>query len=144
MARVTPQEYAEKWGRRLKGSTEDIRRGVDRVTESPGAAAVRAQDLMIQRLMESIQNGTWAAQLSKMTAEDWKQALKTKGLGRIAAGVDAAQASQVDMAQQLLAAVDAASSKANALPKGTLEDSIARMTTFVREMAARSPRRPRR
>ncbi len=33
--RLTPEEIAEKQARRLKGSLEDIRRGIDRVTVSP-------------------------------------------------------------------------------------------------------------
>lgn len=142
MAKVNPQEYAEKWGRRLKGATEDIRRGIDRVTEAPGVKAARSKDLMIQKLMEAINDGTWEAQVSKVTLEEWKGKAKEKGISRIAQGVDGAETSQVAMAEKLLAAVDAAAAKANALPKGTLEDSINRMTTFVREMNKRKLRKP--
>lgn len=142
MAKVNPQEYAEKWGRRLKGATEDIRRGIDRVTEAPGVKAARSKDLMIQKLMEAINDGTWENQVSKVTLEEWKGKAKEKGISRIAQGVDGAETSQVAMAEKLLAAVDAAAAKANALPKGTLEDSINRMTTFVREMNKRKLRKP--
>lgn len=141
MARTTPQEYAEKWSRRLKGATEDIRRGVQRVNEAPGQAAARSQDLMLARTTEAITSGLWARQVGAVSLEDWRAAIINKGIGRIASGVDAAVPSQVDMATSLLAAVDASAAKARALPKGTLEDSINRMTTFVREMSARAPRR---
>jgi len=39
MAKVTEAEFVEKWARRLKGATEDMRRGADRVTEAPGEAS---------------------------------------------------------------------------------------------------------
>lgn len=134
MAKVTPEEYAEKWGRRMKGSTEDIRRGVEKVTTAPGVAAAKAQILMLQKLTEAINSGLWAARVSAISLEDWKKAFTDLGINRISAGVDAALPKQAAMASKLLAAVDSAAAKANAMPKGTIEDSINRMTTYVREM----------
>ena len=135
MAKVTPQEYAEKWGRRLKGSTEDIRRGIARVTEAPGVAAARQSDLMLAKVTESIASGRWAAKVAAVPLDEWKKKTAEKGLGRIASGVDSAAATQVAMATELLANVDAAVAVANQTPRGTLEDNITRMTTFVREMS---------
>ena len=135
MARVTPQEYAEKWGRRLKGSTEDIRRGINRVSEAPGVAAARQQDLMLAKVTESISSGRWADRVAAVPLDEWKKKTTEKGVGRIASGVDAAAATQVGMATELLANVDAAVAAVNRTPRGTLEDNITRMTTFVREMA---------
>lgn len=142
MAKVTPQEYAEKWSRRLKGSTEDIRRGIDKVTEAPGVRAAKAKDRMLAKLVEAINDGTWESQVSKVSLEDWKAKAKDKGIARIAQGVDAASSEQVSMAEKLLPIVDAAAAKAKAMPKVSLEDSINRMTTFVREMAKNKLRKP--
>ena len=142
MAKVTPEEYAEKHARRLKASTEDIRKGIDRVTEAPGKAAVRAKDRMRTNLNAAIDDGTWEAQTAKVTVDNWKEAAKDKGIGRIAQGIDSAQPKQVAMAGKLLAAVDASVAEADRTPRGTLEDNIGRMTTFVRGMAKRKLRRP--
>ncbi len=135
MAKVNAQEYTEKWQRRLKGSNEDIRRGVSRVSEAPGVAAARQADLMLAKVTEAVASGRWAAKVSEVGLDEWKKKTLEKGLGRIASGVDAAAASQVAMATKLLADVDAAVAMANQTPRGTLEDNITRMTTFVREMA---------
>lgn len=137
MARVNAQEYAEKWSRRLKSSTEDIRRGIGKVSEAPGVAAARQVNLMKSNLNKSIDDGTWAAQVSAVPLQEWKDAAGKKGVDRIAAGVDAASPKQAAMATALLANVDASVSEANAIPRGTLEDNINRMTTFVRGMAKR-------
>lgn len=142
MAKVNATEYAEKWGRRLKGSTEDIRRGIDRVDVAPGVKAAQSKDRMLAKLVEAINDGTWESQVKKVTLDDWKKKTKDKGLNRIAQGVDAAADEQVAMAEKLLVVVDAAAAKAHALPKVTLEDSINRMTTFVREMAKNKLRKP--
>lgn len=137
MAKVNAQEYAEKWGRRLKGSTEDIRRGVDRVTEAPGVKAAKQADLMKQKLVESIDSGRWQKAVSNVSLDEWKDKIKEKGIARIGAGVDAAASKQVAMAEKLLANVDAAREVVNRTPRGTLEDNITRMTTWAREMHKR-------
>jgi len=141
MARVTPQEYAEKWARRLRGATEDIRRGVQRVTVAPGEAAAANQEAMLTNLVESINSGLWASRVRGVSLQAWQNATITKGLQRIPQGVEASQEKMARIAQELLPAVDAAAEAARAIPKVTLEDSIQRMTVFVREMHRRAPRR---
>lgn len=142
MARVTAQEYAEKWSRRLKGSTEDIRRGIDRVAEAPGEAAARSKDLMLAKVTAAINDGTWESQVRGVSKEDWQRAAKDKGIGRIAQGVDSAMPKQTNMADRLLAAVDSSVAAANRVKRGTLEDNIQRMTIFVRSMSEKKLRRP--
>lgn len=137
MAKVTAQEYAEDWARNLKGSTERIRRGVGRVTEAPGAKAAQQKELLKMKLIEAIDSGKWGERVAGVTLEEWKSALLDKGVNRIAAGVDSAKPKQVQMAQNLLAAVDSAVAAANRTPRGTLEDNISRMTTYVRAMAGK-------
>jgi len=135
MAKLTPEEFAEKHARRLKGSVEDIRTGVQRVTTAPGQLAAKKADKMIANLTKRVQDGTWAKRVGGVSLEDWKSKMIDKGLGRIATGIDSAHGKVVDFAGQLLPAVDAAQAKVKGLPDLTLEDSINRMKTFVREMA---------
>jgi len=135
MAKLTAEEAALKQASRLKASTEDIRRGIDRVTSAPTLKAVAKQDKMKQKLVASIDNGSWAKSLKSVSLEDWKTAAKEVGVNRIAAGIDAAQAKQVAFYGKLLPAVDAAKSKIAAMPDVTLDDSINRMTAYVREMS---------
>ena len=134
MARLTPEEYASKQARNLKNSLPDIRSGIERVSTAPGASAAAAQARMKDNLIRSIDDGRWAAKVRGVSLEEWKSAALTKGVDRIAQGIDQAHDKQVQMAGRLLAAVDSAAQKSNALPKGTIQDSIARMTTFVEDM----------
>ena len=141
MAKVNAQEYAEKWARRLSGSTEDIRRGIAKVSTAPGELAAAQQEAMLTNVVASINSGLWANRVRSVSLADWKTAATDKGIPRIAVGVTAAQPKMERVAGPLLQAVDESAAISNALPKGTLEDSINRMTTFVREMHARAPRR---
>jgi len=137
MAKVNAQEYAEKWGRRLKGSTEDIRRGVQRVTVAPGEAAANQVELMKANIMKSLEDGTWERNVRAVGLQEWQDKFINKGIARIGAGVDAAQTKQVAMAEKLLANVDAAVEVVNRTPRGDLETNINRMTTYAREMNKR-------
>lgn len=134
MAKVTPVEFAEKWKRRMSQSTEDIRRGIDRVSEAPGVKAAAAADRMVQNLTESVTSGRWGRKVSEVSLADWKNAAKEKGLARVATGAAQAEAKMARIAAELLPAVDAAAAEANALPKGTIDDSINRAATFMRRM----------
>ena len=136
MARVTPQEYADKWKRRLSGSTEDIRRGIDKVTVAPGQSAAAAQDRMLNGVTEAVASGRWARKTAAVPLEAWKGAAKDKGLARIGSGATAAEAKMARVAQTLLPAVDAAAAAARAMPKNTIDDSIARAGEFMRRMRA--------
>lgn len=141
MARVNGQQWLEKWGRRLNASGADIEAGVNRVTEAPGAKAAASAQLMLQRLQEAINNGTWARQVGKVTLDDWKTSMKNKAIPRIGQGVQSAQQRKVGIINATLQAVDQAAAAANALPKGNIEASIQRATTFMRRMSELAPKR---
>jgi len=135
MAKLTAAEFQEKHARRLKAAVEDVRKGIDRVTESPTLKAVAKKDKMLTNLTASVQSGKWEAGLKRVTLEDWKKQARDVGVNRIAAGIDAASVKVVAFAEQLLPHIDAQVAKIKAMPDITLEDSISRMTTFVRGMA---------
>lgn len=135
MAKLSPDEFADKHARRLKGAIGDMEAGINKVTEAPGAAAAKKSAKMLANLTAKVQDGTWAKRVSAVPLDEWKNKMIAKGLPRVAGGIDAAHDKVVAFAGQLLPAIDAAQSKVKAMPDLTIEDSINRMTTFVREMA---------
>jgi len=135
MAKLTAAEFQEKHARRLKASVEDVRKGIDRVTENPCEKAAAKQDKMLTNLTASISNGKWAAGLKRVSLEDWKKKARDIGVNRIAAGIDGAKDKVTAFAEVLLPHIDRGQEKIKAMPDITLDDSINRMTTFVRHMA---------
>lgn len=135
MAKLTPAEFQEKHARRLKGATEDIRRGIDRVTDNPCEKAAAKQDKMLTNLTASVQNGKWAAGLKRVSLEQWKAKARDIGVNRIAAGIDGAKDKVVAFAEQLLPHIDREQAKIAGMPDVTLDDNINRMTSFIRGMA---------
>lgn len=135
MARVTAEQAADKLIRRLSAAGEDIRLGVESVTESPTRAAAAKKDKMRQNILTAIDNGKWEAGLNRVTVEDWKTATVNKGIPRISAGIQGAKNKLTDFYGKLLPFQDALAAKVKKMPDLTLDDSINRMTTFIKGMA---------
>ena len=135
MAKLTASEFTEKHARRLKASVEDIRRGIDRVTENPAEKAIAKQDKMLANLTRSVSDGKWAAGLKRVTLEEWKRKARDIGVNRIAAGIDGAKDKVTAFAEVLLPHIDRGMDKIKAMPDVTLDDNINRMTSFIRHMS---------
>lgn len=135
MAKLTAAEFQEKHARRLKASVEDVRKGIDRVTESPTDKAASKQDKMLTNLTSAVTSGKWAAGLKRVSLEEWKRKTRDIGVNRIAAGIDGAKEKVVTFAEQLLPHIDRERTKILAMPDVTLDDNINRMTSFIRGMA---------
>ncbi len=135
MVKMSAAEYSEKWGRKLKGSTEDIRRGVERVTDAPGLKAAQKVDKMKANLLKSIEDGTWERRVAAVTLGDWKKKTLEKGIGRISQGVDGAGGKMQDFASEFFPHLEEGQRIIDAMPDITLEDSIARATAMMRHNA---------
>jgi len=135
MARLTPEEFQEKHAKRLKAAIDDMRAGVEKVTTAPGEKAAKKVDKMRARLLEKIDDGTWASRVSAVSLEEWKRKMLNKGLPRVSQGIDEAADKVRDFAAQLLPYQDSLRAKVERMPDLTLEDSIARATEWIRGMA---------
>lgn len=135
MAKLTPEQFAEKHNRRTKAALDDMRAGVETVDEAPTAKAAAKQEKMRQRLLEALESGKWANGLKRVSLEDWKQKMIDLGLNRVASGLDANKKKVEEFASQLLPHIEAGQNRIEKMPDVTLEDSINRMTAFIRHMS---------
>ncbi len=133
--KLTAVEYQEKHARRLTAAVEDVRRGVDRVTENPMEKAASKQDKMLANLTKAVTDGRWAAGLKRVTLEDWKTKTRDVGANRIAAGIAAASGKVIAFAEELIPHINSGQAKLASMADITLEDNIQRMVTFTRHMA---------
>lgn len=135
MAKLTGMEAAEKHARRLSAATEDIRQGVNRVTVAPGQLAAAKVDKMRQNLLASIDDGTWATNVAKVTLPEWKADMLEKGVNRIGPGVQAAIPKTAVFFDELFEHQDVIVGEIEHMPDLTLDDNIARATHNMRRMA---------
>lgn len=141
MAKTTASQWLQKWGTNLNASSQYIKNGVNNVQIAPGVQAAAAADRMVAGVQAAVANGTWQRKVSAVSLQSWRDAMINKGIPRLAQGVTQAQANKTQQITALLAAVDTAANAANQLPKGGLEQGIARATTFMRAMSAAAPKR---
>jgi len=133
--RVTPEEFQEKHARRVKAALDDMRRGVQRVTEAPGKKAAAKKEKMRTKILEAIDSGKWEERVASVTLEEWQRAMVEKGVARVPQGIDGAADKIRAFAEQLLAHQERVLAEIEQMPDLTLEDSIARATHWIRKMS---------
>jgi len=131
--RVNAQQAAEKWTQRLQASTQQIQDGVQRVQVAPGQKAAAAANLWLQRVQQA--RDKFARNVAAVSLADWQNAMITKGIGRISAGATAGQPKMQAFMTQFLPHLAAGVAQVERMPKGTIEQSIARMEAMVRHNA---------
>lgn len=135
MAKLTPQEAADKYGQRMKAAVADIRRGVERVTEAPGAKAAAKADKWHARLTAEETKQKYIRRVGAVSLSDWKAQTLNKGVGRIAAGVDAANAKMASFFGELFPYQESLKGQIDTMPDTTIEDSVNRAAFWIRGMA---------
>lgn len=134
MARLTPQEYADKLVARGNAAAGDYKAGVMRVQRSPGEAAAASQDKMLANVQQAVTSGRWAQRVRSVSLADWQQRTADVGSTRYGQGLTAARDKIAARAAQLLPAVDAAAARARAMPSTTKEQRIQRAVAFMTAM----------
>lgn len=132
--RMDATTVADKWSRRLKGASQDIKNGVNAVTTSPGALAVKKQDKLRQNFIDAVDSGKWARRTGSLDLNDWKDAVINKGLSRLSSGVDGAMSKVTSFLQDFLPFVYNQADKVNQMPDVTFDDSINRMVAMATAM----------
>lgn len=135
MPKLTASEFADKHNRRTKAALDDMRAGIERVSEAPTLKAAAKQEKMKTHLLQALESGKWANGLKRVSLEDWKSKMTELGVSRVSGGLDANKAKVEQFASQLLPHIEAGQKAIEKLPDVTLEDSISRMTTFIRHMS---------
>lgn len=139
MAKITGSEFSEKWARRLAGATEDIRRGVESVTEAPGKKAAEKKAKWVAKMASPEVQNKWASNVASTTLETWKSQIIDKGLGRISSGVEGARDKMSKFGEQLISYQNANLGKIRTMPDVTLSDSKARMDAWFEIMSKFKP-----
>jgi len=134
MARLTPEQAAEKLIRRAQGAVTDYVAGVKAVSESPTAQAARNLDKAQMNYTEAVQSGRMAKRLNAVSKEDWVKATSEKGQARYAPGLTASKEKVTGFFNEFLPFADRISAEVAAMPDLTIEDSVARASHAIRRL----------
>lgn len=134
MARVTPEQASAKWAQRLGAAGQQITDGVNGVTVAPGVSAAKQADLWLARVTAS--KDKWKTKVAAVTLDEWKSKMLTVGVQRVAQGAQANQPKVTAFMTKFLPYLDQGVAKVQAMPKGTLQDSINRAIAMIQHNAA--------
>lgn len=135
MATMDPTKVASKWATNLSNSTTSITDGVNAVNTAPGQAAAAAQATMRSRILAAIDSGKWAAAVSAVSLQSWKNSMLTVGVPRIADGANKGKPKMQAFLQSFLPYVANVQQQVRAMPNATQADREARMLANARLLA---------
>lgn len=135
MPKVTAAEAAAKLIDRAKAASGTIAAQVDKVTEAPTAKAVRKLDKMRANYLAAIDGGKVERGLNRVTLEDWKRAMKEKGIPNISRGLDYARPKIEAFYREFLPFLEGVQAELEGMPDTTLEDNINKMVHNVRRIS---------
>lgn len=108
--------------------------GIEAVTESPMEKAAAADQLYLRRVQESVESGRRRQRLLETPMSAWKDGAKRKGADRIASGAAAAVEKVRRHFQKWTPIYQEISREIASMPKGSVEDSIARAAHAIRRL----------
>jgi len=135
MPKLTPNDAADKQIRNLKAAIPQMTAAINAVTESPMEKAAGQQEKMKLKLIESIDNGKWAAGLRRVSLTEWKDKFIKKGLPNIGRGADLAKPKLVKFYQEFFPFLETVQSEISGMADLTIEDSIARASHNIRRIS---------
>lgn len=128
--RGTPEAARQKWVNRLSAATAEIQAGVDRVTQSPGAAAVNKRAKWRQNVQNSEEK--WARNTGAVTVDEWKTSMKDVGVPRIAQGAQAKQAKYEKFAREFFPHLERGVAAIERMPDTSFEERVQRSVAMMR------------
>ena len=134
MARLTPEQAADKLIRRAQGAVTDYVAGVKAVVDAPTAQAARNLDKAQMNYTEAVQSGRMAKRLNAVSKEDWIKATSEKGQARYAPGLTASKDKVTGFFNEFLPYADRVSAEVAGMPDLTIEDSVARASHAIRRL----------
>jgi len=131
------RDIVAKWSRNLGSSGDSMRDGINAVSESPGVKAADAIDNYAAGVQAALSSGKTERRMRSVTLEGWKGAALEKGVPRAIAAANSptAKAHALEFMEAFLPFAENVSNEISRMPKGTLEDGIARATAAIRLMA---------
>jgi hypothetical protein len=136
MAQLTPQQAADKWARRTSGAVQDYSAGISRVSVSPMEVAAEYPERYQDGVNRAVAEGRYQSGLRRVSLQGWKDAAVNKGAQRIPGGVQAAQGKMQSFLAEFLPYEDSIAQQVNSMPKGGVENGIARAVAQIRGNAA--------
>lgn len=135
MAKLTPQQIADKQVRNASNAVQDYRNGVLNTDKNPMALAVAAIPKMRNNFNAAIDSGKTAAGFNSVSVQTWKQVTAKKGGDRYVDGITQAKGKIQAFHMQLAPFRAQLQAELDSMPTDTPDQRIAKMVANARGMA---------
>ncbi len=132
---MSPQQIAEKWARNTKAATQSMKDGVQAVTDSPMEKAANRGDAMVAGVQRAVADGRWQAGLRRVTLQQWKDRMISKGIPRVSQGVTDAQGDFSNFMSEFMPYIQEGQRQLESTPRGDLQTNINRMIQMVQYLS---------
>lgn len=130
--RMSSGDAAAKWARNIANATPDIQRGIQAVSQAPGAKAASKVDKWFNAVTQA--KAKWQRNVGRVTLADWQQAALA-GVSRVGSGATQKQGKWAAAFEAFRPHLEAGMRKVDAMPDDTLEQRLARMVEMARHNA---------
>lgn len=140
---LTALEVAQKWAENSIRAKPTMEAGIRNTTEAPTLKAAAAVNRYADGCSRAATDGSFVKGCQAVTLEDWKQASLDK-IANLDKGVRSGQSKMSRFMESFLPMTAALSKKIQAMPKGDIEESIARIRANIEGMKNFAKTRSRR
>ena len=132
MPQLDANAVATRWANNLAASTQKITASVNALTTSPTSQAANAAQTWLARLNDPATVAKFQKNLNRVTLQQWQTAMTQKGIPRIGQGAQqAVQTKMLPFYTAWLPYEAQGQQQVKAMPKGTLQDRIARAVFMI-------------
>lgn len=131
----SPSVAAKNWQQNLTNATTKITQGVQAVQVAPTALAAQAADKYAAGVQQAVATGKYQNGLMGVSLQSWQQSMINKGVPRIASGASAALDKTTKAFTSLYAHIQSGLAQLESMPRGGLDNNLARGNAFARYMA---------
>jgi len=134
--RLKPSDIVtRKWNERAKAGVDLYRQFTQAPKRDPTTAAVSMKESLMAKMSARETWDKWESRLRNVGFQGWIYGVQTKGVQRFPQGIDAGTGYFHQFYEQFSRHLAAGLAQVYALPKRTLEDSIARSAAMIRHNA---------
>lgn len=136
MPNKTPEQIAEKFGRRVAGAGADYVAGVQSPIRDWAQATAAAEPRWKQALQEAMSKGSYARGVAKAGTARWQERASTIGASRYTAAAPEAAARYAAVAGKIMQAANAARDAATRMPNATQDQRLQRAMAAMKAISS--------
>jgi len=120
----------QRWSQSAAQGQTRYQEGVQATQVDVVGRAIAAQPKLLANVQQAITSGRWARRLQEVGTAGWKSQTLAKATN-YATGIAAGQQSYQSAMQTWLPIIQSAAASVQAMPNGSFQDSLNRMTAFA-------------